>query len=1400
MVKTDFYPKRVDIPIWHVSFLVVLFLFLGITANSQSTFLACNDQIHLSLDGDCVAYITPDIVLEGEENYPAPYNDLSNYMISIETASGSGISGIEVTIPGSYNVSIIETYSGLNNSCWGTVIVEDKLPPVIVGDPCPCPVGNNNPECVITATCSDLDNMLAGHYDDVIVPQYEDCSTVDLNYVDLVSEYGPCSPIKIQRQYKLVDAGGNETTTCIYEYSVNPIDIHYDIHHPFGHIELPCGAGFSTDDVYDHYYNIKLEILLAGANSTEEVEAAELAAQQYANTYAYPTIHGKPIWNSLCNLAIVKSDLVIPACEACTDLTKVLRTWSYFDWCTGENYEHTQIIVNGDPDGPTIWHPDFSMSVDPWGCFGDFYMPYPEHLHDDCSNNLSYSVTGPYGVHIEYEEGHGYHVTGAPKGVHTFYYHGHDCCNNITTHPVQVHIVDATPPVAVAGQDIIVSLVPDANGEGIAKLYAGSVDKGSHDGCGPVKLEVRRDVGECGFEGNTTYNDDFHLDDDKDDPDNGEYVKFCCSDISENGFDSDGDGINDYSEHKVWLRVWDDGDMDGYYGTDGDNYNETWAIVRLEDKSPPQVVCPPDITIDCDTDINDFHIVGQAQAYNSCGEAEVIYEDIDDNFGCGSGTFQRKWSVVGYPHAFCIQDIYVHESYYSNIEVFFPQDTVINCADNLENERPYWDAPSCNLLAYSVERDTFLFEDGACFKILNHWTVIDWCTYQPLDPYTSGLWEHVQIVKIYDNDAPTFVDTCDEMIMKIANDYGDEDGDGIICENNATTLIKIAQDNGDCASDWIKWTVQVDLWGDWTYDYTFSSTAPYDSPFYLDPTSSGEPVRVVIPEGIPGSMINHRVVWKATDGCGNVVSCTQDLMIVDKKAPTPYCVNISSAIMDNGEVELWACDFDLGSFDNCSANADLRFTFSEVHPDEDPDYNPDTKCSSRIFNCDDIINAAQPNPVEVDVYVWDEKDNVDFCTVYLTLIDNQGVCPEVVGQLQSRIGGQLTTVSGEELAQFSVELNSPSSEFPLLNMTDDHGHYIFNNNPFGLDYSINASSRTDWLNGVSTLDLVLMQKHILSLTPLTDPYDMIAADINNDENISAIDLVELRKVILGINTEFPNNDSWRFPITEQNMNATNPWPFSETVNIQSFSSTMMDNNFIGVKVGDINNTAVVTLDGNNTQSRSGNKWALYTNAATVNADGQYEIVIKSVANQKVAGMQFTINHAGMNLLEVKPGILDASNANVGMVSNDNSTFSWNTGKALNIDKDEALMTLVFENDGQLSISNELLSSEAYIGSALTEVEVILQGVKSELVNKLYQNEPNPFNNETSIGFMIAEEGMISLKIMDVSGRVLKQINEFYPAGYNELVISKEDFDTSGLMYYQFESGDFSAVKKMILVK
>lgn len=82
---------------------------------------------------------------------------------------------------------------------------------------------------------------------------------------------------------------------------------------------------------------------------------------------------------------------------------------------------------------------------------------------------------------------------------------------------------------------------------------------------------------------------------------------------------------------------------------------------------------------------------------------------------------------------------------------------------------------------------------------------------------------------------------------------------------------------------------------------------------------------------------------------------------------------------------------------------------------------------------------------------------------------------------------------------------------------------------------------------------------------------------------------------------------------------------------------------------------------------------------------------------------------------------------------------------------------------------------------------------------LYQNQPNPATNETTIGFNLPTESKAILTIMAIDGRVVKVFNGQYKAGYNAITINKSDLKTGGIFYYRLETADHSASKKMIII-
>jgi glucose/arabinose dehydrogenase len=83
---------------------------------------------------------------------------------------------------------------------------------------------------------------------------------------------------------------------------------------------------------------------------------------------------------------------------------------------------------------------------------------------------------------------------------------------------------------------------------------------------------------------------------------------------------------------------------------------------------------------------------------------------------------------------------------------------------------------------------------------------------------------------------------------------------------------------------------------------------------------------------------------------------------------------------------------------------------------------------------------------------------------------------------------------------------------------------------------------------------------------------------------------------------------------------------------------------------------------------------------------------------------------------------------------------------------------------------------------------------------LGQNYPNPFNPTTTISFSIGKPSRVSLKVLDVLGREIATIvNEEMPPGRYAKSFDANSL-SSGVYFYKLRAGDFTATKRMLLVR
>jgi len=544
-------------------------------------------------------------------------------------------------------------------------------------------------------------------------------------------------------------------------------------------------------------------------------------------------------------------------------------------------------------------------------------------------------------------------------------------------------------------------------------------------------------------------------------------------------------------------------------------------------------------------------------------------------------------------------------------------------------------------------------------------------------------------------------------------------------------------------------------------------------------------------------------LWSAEDGCGNWSTCEYLIRLEDCKQPSPVCINgLSTVVMPiGGQVTIWAKDFDASSFDDCTPAADLLFSFSGDN------YQP-----SFTYTCDNV--PAFGVELSVNIWVadggtddncnnqisWSER-NKDYCTTTIVITDNGGAC-DTSGSI---LAGEVLTEDVQSVELVSVTLTSPGHVFPTY-VTVEDGKYQFSNIILPEDYSINAERNDAPRNGVSTLDLVKIQKHLLGIEAISNPYDLIAADANNSQSVSAIDLVELRKMILGIYTEFPSNKSWRFVDKSfQFADPTHPWPFDEVIDVANMSSNQYDKDFVAVKVGDVNNT--VQANAQQVLPRNGKGVVNFVASdRVVNVGEMVDVAISSSDFAAIEGYQFTLQTQGLEFRGIESGIVNMTDENLGVFGS-TITASWHKVGGVSASTSDVLFTLQFQATGagklssMMTLNSKETQAEAYNTlDDIKDLKLTFRGAEHGAEFALYQNEPNPFKGNTMISYDLPKAGKVTLTLFDVTGKVLMVKDQESVKGYNTISVSSKDIPSVGVLYYRLDANEYTATKKMIIIE
>lgn len=467
-------------------------------ANVVSPAVACNNNIQVSLDANCSAVLTPDVILEG---------DFMCYDgFTVELLEGANIG--QATLDASYlgQTVQVKVTSPLGNSCWGTVTVESKLPPVL--------------------TCKDTTIICNQSTDPVVIGGQPTATNacnneVTFTYADNVSNFtckvgtgtDPDTISQITRTWRGTDANGNSSTCVQTIHILKPQLTTANIIWPVNDT-LYCGNNPGVTPAATGYPLIKFN------GDTVSVD-------------------------QFCSFGLNFQDQEFST--SCASERKILRTWTIFDWCRPNTAPFTNALTPGpqlikivDTVGAVITDLPIITEIqvtfpDQNSCTADVTVPAVT-VSDVCSGE---SITVSVSAGLSTINTNGGTLKDVPFGTQIVTYTATDACGNSSTATVSIVISDNIAPTVICKENIVVALTQS----GTAQVIAEAFDNGSYDNCQLDSIRVRR-MDSCGTAMVLPF---------------GKVVEFQCCDVNQEVMVELGvwDSVGNFNSCMVMVQVQD---------------------------------------------------------------------------------------------------------------------------------------------------------------------------------------------------------------------------------------------------------------------------------------------------------------------------------------------------------------------------------------------------------------------------------------------------------------------------------------------------------------------------------------------------------------------------------------------------------------------------------------------------------------------------------------------------------------------------------------------------------------------------------------------------------------------------------------------------------------------------
>ena len=554
----------------------------------------------------------------------------------------------------------------------------------------------------------------------------------------------------------------------------------------------------------------------------------------------------------------------------------------------------------------------------------------------------------------------------------------------------------------------------------------------------------------------------------------------------------------------------------------------------------------------------------------------------------------------------------------------------------------------------------------------------------------------------------------------------------------------------------------------------------------------------------------HAIYWAIQDANGKEYTCTYEFTVRDGKAPTVACNNTGLFVNlpVSGKLELLVDEFLVYAEDNyCPA---LEYAARRIGTGSGfPSDSAGNYLHFINFDCADLGKT-----IALELWAKDEAGNTSFCTSEILIADPAGACEGSSNRVITSCASVCNSMQGIEDINWAVYalINGVPEPLPFFTSTPCLTYYV--DSPLVQALKIVPFNNDNHINGISSFDIVLLQKHILNAQLIQGVCSKIAADVNQDGRITTLDAIDMRKVVLGIYTELPSTLSWRFiPADYVFLPPPNPYDPPKfipegAINIDTLPTGPVYQNFKAIKMGDINGNAVANeaLSASIPEDRSGNTMELLLQDALLSPGETLEIPLLLGTNT-LHGLQFSLKSLdpGLHIKAILPGNIEALDAeNIYQQDNDCWALSWARGHAAPLNPAEAFCRLRLRASAPVRLSEALqlgnLRAEAYDAGLQTQA-LTLRFLPAFEMNEsvaLGTPYPNPGTGDVYLPVRTTDKQALEIQCFDLDGKIIYR-RAFESASGTELVaLPASIFTKSGLYTWRLSSAGL--VKSGLLVR